>query len=440
MCSFICRWFIKLTALLPAYLYLKPRVYYSSKKAKKNYRHIKDGAIIISNHTSIYDYYLLIFTKLFRTIHTVVGELVYKNKFMYFMNWAMGNIKVDRNVTSLSTLEQCSLLLKRKKLVAIFPEGHIEDNVGKIENFKEGAVLLALQSGKPIIPIYIKGSYGLFKRARMNIGEPIYLSSLIKDNNPSKEDITKFCVMLKNKIKDLGKQEKIFEKYKTQNLFSFKFWFQDLTRFTSIFSFPLVYPTIIHKIGDKSKITLNVKDNALIVSSHKTFVDPIDLHMKYLTRRIHVIAAEELYDKKNGPFAWILEHTGCIKYRRISHSTVDISSFVSALDILDGGGVVALYPEGHLYKGDGIDSFHGGAALLALFTHTKIYPYVYLNKLRLFHFAHVALGEPIDVFDYVDPKENINIDVVNRINSIIEEKMNYLYSEGKKLIRREKHA
>ncbi len=440
MCSFLFRWFIKLTGLLPAYLFLKPRVYYSSKKAKKSYHHIKDGAIIIANHTSIYDYYLLIFTKLFRTIHTVVGELVYKNKFMYFMNWAMGNIKVDRNVTSLSTLEQCLFLLKKKKIVAIFPEGHIEDNIGKIENFKEGAILLALQSGKPIIPIYIKGRYGLFKRARMNVGEPIYVSSLLNNSETSKEDISKMCLLLKNKVKDLGKQEKIFEKYKTQNLFAFQFWFQDLTRFTSIFSFPLVYPTIVHKIGDKKKISFNVKDNALLVSTHKTFVDPIDLHMKFLSRRIHVIAAEELYDKKNGPFSWILNHTGCIKYRRISHSAVDISSFVSALDILDGGGVVALYPEGHLFKGEGIDSFHAGAALLALLTHTKIYPYVYLTKLKLFRFAHVVIGEPIDVYDYVDMKENINIDVVNRINAIIEEKMKYLYNEGNKLIRRKLDA
>ncbi len=440
MCSYIFRWFFKLTGLIPAYLYLKPRLYYSSKMAKKSYRHIKDGTIIISNHTSISDYYLLVFTKLFRTIHTVVGEVVYKNKFMYFMNWAMGNVKVDRNVTSLSTLEKCSLLLKKKKIVAIFPEGHIEEKIGKIDNFKEGAIILALQTGKPIIPIYIKGSYGLFKRARMNVGEPIYLSNYLNNDEPSKEDIAKLSLLLKNKIKDLGKQEKIFEKYKTQNIFSFKFWFQDLTRFTAIISFPLVYPTIVYRIGDKKRITFKVKDNALLVSTHKTFVDPVDLHLKFLSRRIHVIAAEELYDKKNGPFPWILKHTGCIKYRRVSHSAVDITSFVTALDILDGGGVVGLYPEGHLYKEEGIDSFHGGAALLALLTHTKIYPYVYLNKLRLFHLAHVAIGEPIDVYDYIDPKENITIDVVNRINMIIEEKMNYLYEEGIKMIRRKKHA
>lgn len=35
MCSYIFRWFFKLTGLIPAYLYLKPRLYYSSKKAKK---------------------------------------------------------------------------------------------------------------------------------------------------------------------------------------------------------------------------------------------------------------------------------------------------------------------------------------------------------------------------------------------------------------------
>lgn len=186
----------------------------------------------------------------------VVGEVVYKNKFMHFMNWAMGNVKVDRNVTSLSTLEKCSLLLKKKKIVAIFPEGHIEEKIGKIDNFKEGAIILALQTGKPIIPIYIKGSYGLFKRARMNVGEPIYLSNYLNNDEPSKEDIAKFSLLLKNRIKDLGKQEKIFEKYKTQNIFSFKFWFQDLTRFTAIISFPLVYPTIVYRIGDKKGLLL----------------------------------------------------------------------------------------------------------------------------------------------------------------------------------------
>ena len=132
----IFRIFLLVTGFVPFILFLRPKYVFVSEKAKKEYKKNKGGVLLISNHTAILDYYCYMFKYAFSYVHALVCEVVYYNKFMYLLNAAVGNIKVDRNQSNnLLPIQTCIDLLKKGKKVLIFPEGKLEDKKGRLEKF-----------------------------------------------------------------------------------------------------------------------------------------------------------------------------------------------------------------------------------------------------------------------------------------------------------------
>ena len=68
--------------------------------------------------------------------------------------------------------------------------------------FEPGTAMIALKNEAPIVPIFIKGEYKIFRRMKMIIGEPIILSEYVGDKSdpPTVAVATKF---LAEKLKDL---------------------------------------------------------------------------------------------------------------------------------------------------------------------------------------------------------------------------------------------
>ena len=64
-------WFVKITGFPVQYFYFKKRVYYESNLSP---RKIKGVALIVSNHTSIFDYALIMYTFFTRSIRTLVAK------------------------------------------------------------------------------------------------------------------------------------------------------------------------------------------------------------------------------------------------------------------------------------------------------------------------------------------------------------------------------
>ena len=74
-------WFVKITGWPLHLLYYKKEVICLDND--KSLRKIKGAALIISNHTSVYDFPLIMFTFFKRTIRTLIAEVMYKhNKFL----------------------------------------------------------------------------------------------------------------------------------------------------------------------------------------------------------------------------------------------------------------------------------------------------------------------------------------------------------------------
>ena len=128
--------------------------------------------ILISNHNSMLDPFVLAY-KVKRYPITFLGkkELV-KSRFGQWLFGHLGMIPVDRGHTDMEAMRACMKVLKNNGVLGIFPEG-TRHHEGVMEEIESGVALIALRSGVPLIPIYIKGRVALFHFTRSWVGDPI---------------------------------------------------------------------------------------------------------------------------------------------------------------------------------------------------------------------------------------------------------------------------
>lgn len=131
-----------------------------------------DGRLVLcSNHKSNWD--PLIIAAMFpRKISWMGKKELFQNKFLKVpLDW-LGVFPVDRQVADLSAVKTALRILKSEKVLGIFPEGTRVKEYNP-ENAKAGVALLAMKSQAPVLPVYIEGTYRLFSRLDIVIGEPI---------------------------------------------------------------------------------------------------------------------------------------------------------------------------------------------------------------------------------------------------------------------------
>jgi 1-acyl-sn-glycerol-3-phosphate acyltransferase len=201
-------WFTKLTAIPVQFFFYRKKLYFENKE-KQNTK-IKGRALIVSNHISVYDYPLVMFTFFKRNIRVLIGEVMFtKNKLFSWFLKCLGGIKVNRDSYDFSFIEKSVDLLKKDKVVLIYPEARIptkEEREEGLLEFKTSYIRIALESNSPIIPIYTNGKYGKDKkgdRARLIIGEKINVRDLYDEEKSEKENIDYINSFIKNKIVNL---------------------------------------------------------------------------------------------------------------------------------------------------------------------------------------------------------------------------------------------
>ena len=187
--------FVKLTGVIPALLFFKPRVIRVSKKSKPAY-----PSIIVSNHKSLLDFvlYLLIFP--FRTIRFLMAEVLYnKSKlFAWFLN-SIGGVRVDRDDKNFGFISESIEILDKGGILGIFPEGRLPIK-GKPFPFTASTAFIATHATAPIIPVYTDGNYGFSKRAGVVIGEAFYLTDYIKEGLSEDEQLKHLTQVLEEKV------------------------------------------------------------------------------------------------------------------------------------------------------------------------------------------------------------------------------------------------
>ena len=81
-------------------------------------------------------------------------------------------ILVGRGDTDMAAMRSCMKAIRMKKILLIFPEG-TRHHEGQMEQIQNGASLIAMRSGAPIIPVYIDRKLAFFRRTNLYVGEPI---------------------------------------------------------------------------------------------------------------------------------------------------------------------------------------------------------------------------------------------------------------------------
>lgn len=141
---------------------------------------------------------------------------------------------------------------------------------------------------------------------------------------------------------------------------------------------------------------------ALLAGNHVSYLDPVLLWCKS-PRPVHFMAKSELFGK--GFIAWLLPRLWAFPVNR---GEPDRAAIVTATELLQGGDLVGVFPEGSRRGADAdgaVGQAHGGAAFIALRAGVPIVPIAFLGTdramprgARLPRLVRVTIlvGEPID--------------------------------------------
>ncbi len=146
----------------------------------------------------------------------------------------------------------------------------------------------------------------------------------------------------------------------------------------------------------------------ILAANHRSFLDSLFLPL-VLGRRVTFVAKAEYFDSKKT--AWFFRGVGQIPIRREGGSASD-GALAAATEVLEAGGVFAIYPEGTRTRDGFTHRGHTGVARLALRTGAPIVPVGLVGteecqpvdrKLpRLFRKVNIRFGTPIPPQRYRD--------------------------------------
>ncbi len=148
---------------------------------------LKGNFIIVSNHSSFLDP-AIIMASVRRKICCIAIRDIYQ---ISWLNWFL---RVTETLPSGSSSQKAIELLHKNKNIGLFPEGGVS-RTGKLKEFRKGTALLALKTGRPVIPCAVFGTYESlplgakfpkFIGLKLRIGKPIFL---LKESQEIIDDI-----------------------------------------------------------------------------------------------------------------------------------------------------------------------------------------------------------------------------------------------------------
>ncbi len=161
---------IRVSGALPGLIWLRPKIRYTSKAAKKR---IRGGALLVSNHTSFVDPALVMFAVWYRRQKFVCHQAFMETKAGPFFRAAGCCIPIDADNFNIGSFREITESLRDGNVVTMFPEGHVNQDDGKVKEFKTGTALISMQSKCPVVPVYIKPRLHWYSRLKVVIDEPV---------------------------------------------------------------------------------------------------------------------------------------------------------------------------------------------------------------------------------------------------------------------------
>ena len=132
----------------------------------------------IGNHLSMVDPVLVAIGMGKHQVHFVGKKELAKAKILeWFFGKKLGVIFIDRHNSDMEAMRACLKVLREGGNLGIFPEG-TRYHEGLMTQMESGTALIALRSGVPVIPFYIPGKIGLFRRLTVVVGKSIETADL----------------------------------------------------------------------------------------------------------------------------------------------------------------------------------------------------------------------------------------------------------------------
>jgi 1-acyl-sn-glycerol-3-phosphate acyltransferase len=141
-------------------------------RAVKGLEHLKPGQnyVFVSNHESLIDTPLLV-AALPRALCFLAKKELFSIPFMGWYLRRAGHVPIERGdprSTLRSLTEAARVIAEEHKSPLVFPEG-TRSMDGELQEFKEGAALLAIRSGTPVAPVAVVGTRHILKAKGMAI-------------------------------------------------------------------------------------------------------------------------------------------------------------------------------------------------------------------------------------------------------------------------------
>jgi 1-acyl-sn-glycerol-3-phosphate acyltransferase len=128
------------------------------------------------------------------------------------------------------------------------------------------------------------------------------------------------------------------------------------------------FARIYHRVRVLSPCTIPRTGPAILVCNHISGLDPI-LIQSACHRLIRWMVAREYYQQTG--VKWLLDQVGAIPVDRSRH---DLAATRAALDALDAGYVLGVFPEGRIEQSNELLPFQSGIVLLAARSGAPVYP------------------------------------------------------------------
>lgn len=161
-------------AFIRAIVYIPTRIFFPVKIINKHLLPKEKNVIIMSNHLSWIDIFLIaVYVPKYR--HFIAKKELGENPVIRFFAKALGVILIDREKSDVTAIKDIIKVLKKGHGINLFPEGTRNRVDSSIQSVKSGVVMFSLKGDAPIVPIIIHKKSKAFKKNYILAGEKITL-------------------------------------------------------------------------------------------------------------------------------------------------------------------------------------------------------------------------------------------------------------------------
>lgn len=160
---------------------------------------IRGGALVAANHHDFSDPLVMFSAFWYRRMFFFAGELVMNKPVRRRLIKGIGGIAIDRNIADMDAIRTAVGRMKEGHLMTIFPQGRLFKDE-EVTSVKSGAVLMALQAGVLIYPMFIHQKKKWYHRRVVVIGDPIDPKALCTRKIPTTADIERISNILMDEM------------------------------------------------------------------------------------------------------------------------------------------------------------------------------------------------------------------------------------------------